>query len=297
MLIREKIETARLTDAESALARFILEKGSDIENLTAREIAFQAGTVPSLLSRFSKKLGYEGWNSFKKEWIKESDYLLKSGREIDANLPFHPEDALKEVSVKLSLLLEQSIKDTQNLLDFQNLQRAVEILDNAHHIYCLGVANNVYLLESFASRLRKIGKNAILCPVKGEFQFSLSTARENDCILAISYSGNTPVVLEALQSNPLKGKMPVVLLTSLGSNSIRPYADVVLEISTREKLYSKIASFNTEASISYLLNLLYSCLFQQNPSKNYDYRVSLARSIEIRRKSDVKILSEEIDED
>ena len=293
MLIRDKIETIHLTDAEQAVARLILSKGAAIESMTARDIASEAGTVPSLISRFSRKLGYDGWNTFRREWVKESSYLMKTNQKIDANLPFAPVDGINEVSSKLSSLMEQSIQETHSLLDFGNLQKAADFLCRSSCIYCLGVSSNAWLLESFASKMRKIGKPVQTVTTQGEFQFSLSTLRPGDCILAVSYSGSTPVILDALETIPGYLSVPVILLTSMGANPLRAYADAVLEISTREKLYSKVGPFTTETSVSYLLSLLYSCVFQNNPSRNYEFKVTLSRSIETRRKSDVTIISED----
>ena len=45
----------------------------------------------------------------------------------------------------------------------------------------------------------------------------------------------------------LKGRsVPIIAITSLGDNELKKYADVVLHISTREKLYSKIAGYSNE---------------------------------------------------
>ncbi|MCF0260461.1 MAG: MurR/RpiR family transcriptional regulator [Erysipelotrichaceae bacterium] len=154
MLIREKIETIYLTDAKQAVADLILAAGPDIESMTARDIAAHVGTVPSLISRFSIKLGYNGWNAFRKEWVKESRYLLKTNQKIDANLPFAPKNGMKEVSARLSALMEQAIQETHSLLDFGNLQRAADLLCRSSRIYCLGVSDNAWLLESFASKMR-----------------------------------------------------------------------------------------------------------------------------------------------
>ena len=45
-------------------------------------------------------------------------------------------------------------------------------------------------------------------------------------------------------------------------------ADCVLPICTREKQYSKIATFTTDSSIAYVLDVLYSCLFALDYEKN-----------------------------
>ena len=58
--------------------------------------------------------------------------------------------------------------------------------------------------------------------------------------------------------------VPVVAITSEGSNYLREQVDTVLTMTTMEALYNKIATFSTEESLQYLLNVLYSCYFAKD---------------------------------
>ena len=54
----------------------------------------------------------------------------------------------------------------------------------------------------------------------------------------------------------------------------------MLRICTREKQYSKIATFTTDSSIAYLLDVLYSSVFVLDYEKNLQLRIDAARAIE-----------------
>ena len=77
------------------------------------------------------------------------------------------------------------------------------------------------------------------------------------------------------------------MITSIGDNTLSKNADCILRICTREKLYSKIATFSTDSAITYLLDVLYSCIFA------LDYDRNLNLKIETGRFSTVDILKEE----
>ena len=81
-------------------------------------------------------------------------------------------------------------------------------------------------------------------------------------------------------------------MTSIGENSLSKQADLVLRLSTRERLYSKIATFANDMSITYLLDLLYSGIFAQNYLANSMLRETASRHVEITRPSDSHILME-----
>ena len=70
-------------------------------------------------------------------------------------------------------------------------------------------------------------------------------------------------------------------------------ADCVLRICTRERQYSKIATFTTDSSIAYLLDVLYSCLFVLDYEKNLQMKIDAGRVIELGRESTVEIIREQ----
>ena len=69
---------------------------------------------------------------------------------------------------------------------------------------------------------------------------------------------------------------------------MRSKATRVLTMSSREKLYSKIATFATEESISLLLNALYGCYFALDYDRNFAFKVNASRTIEQQRISTVR---------
>lgn len=114
---------------------------------------------------------------------------------------------------------------------------------------------------------------------------------KNECAICISYSGETPTLLKTvgfLKEN----KVPIISITSLGDNSLSNLSDVTLNITTREKEYTKIAGFSSLESISIVLNILYSCVFASNYNKNFNYKLSIAKNVENNRLIDNKIILE-----
>ena len=80
----------------------------------------------------------------------------------------------------------------------------------------------------------------------------------------------------------LKGNnIPVIAITNIGDNTTARLADCVLKICTREKLYSKIATFSTDSAIVYLLDVLYSCIFALDYDANLQLRISTSKMIEV----------------
>ena len=74
MLIH-RIEKTHFSPSETVIIDYILKKGLEIKNMTISQIAQHTYTSAPLLVRIAKKLGYDGWNEFKEDYLKELEYL------------------------------------------------------------------------------------------------------------------------------------------------------------------------------------------------------------------------------
>ena len=131
------------------------------------------------------------------------------------------------------------------------------MLDQADFISVFGVSNNGLIIQEFKHNMRRIGKMVEIVNQQGELVYAAGSLPPNFCAVIVSYSGETPVyhnILDVLKEN----QVPVLGITSIGDNTVSKGSDIVLRLCTREKLYSKIGTFCTDASIEYLLHVLYA---------------------------------------
>lgn len=292
MLVREKLETENLSGNEAAIAAYMLKYGMQIADMTTKQLAKETYTSPATLVRLAHKLGYDGWNELKSAFLQEQSYLDSHFFEIDPNYPFEKTDSRIQIAGKIASLEEETIRDTQNLLTDKDLYEAVKILAKARNIYIITVANNIPEAELFAINLSRIGRPALVCTMQGEPQYFSRLATKEDCALVISYSGETEIPLKCTHYF-YEQHIPLIAMTNIGENSVAELADVVLKISTREKLYSKIGGFTTAISIQYLLDVLYACLFNRDYEKNMQFKLNNSLNIETGRFSTTEILAED----
>jgi len=108
-----------------------------------------------------------------------------------------------------------------------------------------------------------------------------SNSSPANCAILISYSGESKEVLKIAEI--LKSKnTQMIVLTSIGENSLTAFADCIFSISTREKLYSKISTYSSNNSIHLILDILYSCVFKMNYDYNLKYKANISKSIDER---------------
>lgn len=281
MLLQEKIEHTDFSPSERIVIDFIMEKQEFIENYTTTAIAKETYTSPSILIRIAKKLGFSGYNAFKKAFLEEVLYLKHNFHDLDANLPFSSRHSIMDIAAIITNLKQESLRDTLSLIDPGQLQKAVRLLKNAQAIKVFAISNINYLAEEFVFKLRHIGIKAETYLTSTTLFQEAKMSQPNECAICISYSGETPE-LNYTAKLLNKNRVPIIAITSVGENSLTRLASVVLQTTTREKSYSKIGAFTSLESISALLDILYSCLFQADYKNNYNYKIQLSKATEFR---------------
>lgn len=282
MLLQEKMKTTDFSPSERIVADFILEKQELIQDYTTTMIAGETYTSPSVLVRIAKKLGFNGFNELKKAFLEEVQYLKHNFQNLDANQPFTSRDSIMNIAAIITRLKQESLNDTLSLLHHDTLQKAVLLLQKSSAIKVFALSNLTFQAEEFVHKLRHIGLRAETYSTSNTLLQEAKMSTATDCAVCISYSGETPeliYVAKLLRQN----RVPLIVISSVGENSLTRLGNVVLQVATREKSYSKIGAFTSLESISLLLDILYSCLFRTDYDKHYAYKVNLSKATEFRQ--------------
>lgn len=269
---------------KSTIATFLLDYLDQLENLSMEDIARETYTSKASLVRFAQSLGYKGWRDFYPALLKERFYQDSHYSEVDHNLPFSPDDSLATVIQKLATIEKESIQDTADRLDSQELAKACQLIEQAQRIVIFGLSPNNYLASIFRRKMIAIGKNVEVAQ-SGEFGITANSLSDKDLAIIISYSGNTPES-ESLRFLPRLKETGTALigLTSETGHYVRSQIPLVFTICTRENHFKKIGNFSTEESILFLLNSLYSAYFSKNYWSHYSYKLHTLEELEKDRK-------------
>ncbi|MCT6889539.1 MAG: MurR/RpiR family transcriptional regulator [Lactobacillus sp.] len=286
MLLIKKIEQEAITEKGSRreIANFLLQYDYRLATKTVDEIATQTFTSKASVVRFAKRLGFKGWREFCQEFSKEQQYLKVHKDDINANYPFKKEDTVPTILDNLMDLEIQALEITAHLFKQKNLVKAAEIIANSKLTTLYAESPNNYLAELFKRKLLSIGKQSVVFR-DDELGMETGTLTQNDCAIIISYSGNEKSRAVRHINLLLSNKIPVIGITSNTDNFLREKANIGLLIASEENLYTKIAAFQTETSIEFILNVLFALVFRRDFDRNQYYHLDSARYLELNRKN------------
>ena len=228
---------------------------------------------PATIVRLCKKIGLDGYNEFKIKYSAELQYDYNHSRHIDVNFPFTKDESLHSICHNVATLSQESIYDTMQLIDFETLEKIIDLLEKYQDIDIYGSGNSLLAAMLFEHKMMRIQRTVNIKHLNGEQAFMSYNSNPNRLALIISYSGETQE-LDKIAEILKEKKTTTVVITSIGDNNISRYADYVLHTGSREKIFKKIAPFASFTSIDYILHIIFAGLFQRNYHENVLNKIS-----------------------
>lgn len=268
MNLLDQLTKLKFTYNEQLIIDFILEHTERVLHMSIYELAKSTSSSTSTIVRLCKKTSVSGFKEFKIKLSRDLELYYQSVHNIDVNLPFHSNDSNLLIAKKIAQLTQETITSTQSQLSNDVLNRSVDYLLKAQNIVAIGVSNSFIRLVDFQTKLLRINLYVRLTQLQPE-QFYLATnATEKDVALIVSYSGNTAeIVTEAKIFK--QNKTPIIAITSNPDSLLASYATELLLIPNNENAAFKVSTFSSQLAIEYVLNVLYSCIFNRNFEENY----------------------------
>jgi DNA-binding MurR/RpiR family transcriptional regulator len=217
--IRSKLPV--LGDEERLLAEYILLNYDVVPRLSLVQLAEKAQVHPSAVVRFCDDVGCEGFHA-----------LHTALAEIDsvaASVFFEQVDAFDLNHIAQSVFddIKQMLDETLASLDMDDMQRAVDAILAANDIVVLGMGTSGSTAQEFVYRLQWIGVRCKQHVDPHRQLMTVSLVGEKDLVIAVSHSGRTANVVDALELARQRGAK-TMCITDFPHSPLTEYADICL---------------------------------------------------------------------
>lgn len=292
MLITEKLnEQDHMTETERTIAQFFLKNTEHLTEMSARFIASEIYTAPSTIVRFCQRIGFKGFNEFKKAYLEETSYLNAHFKNIDPNSPFDEKDRYVTIASKLSVLYQETAVDTLALMNHDILQKVTRMLTSCENIFVCSAGDAIEVGRMFKNRMIKIGKRVVVEERTDNLFYEACYADKSDCFILLSYSGETDRLLKVAKKLSERN-IPSIAVTSYGNNSLSEIIPCAVYTSTREKLIDNLGNFSAMLSFAYIMDTFYACVFNENYALNQANKLKSSLENEQYRKSTNPIIAD-----
>lgn len=211
----------QLTASEQRIADFVLTQYEQVQFMSISQLADECGTADATVSRFCRRLNLKGFNAFKIELAKYAAHHSA------ITVEHHPLDTQIGRTQEVAKLAKAAITQTIELLDAEEVARAVVVLEKAAHVMTIGAGGSM-IMASECAHLFSTVTSKFYAVSDSHMQMSAAATMSNqDAIMLFSYSGATTNGLDVLELAKSRG-IPTVLVTRFHKSPAAKLADVVL---------------------------------------------------------------------
>ncbi|KAF1301850.1 MurR/RpiR family transcriptional regulator [Enterococcus sp. JM9B] len=248
-----------LSKSEQKVAQYILSNSDEVVNLSINELALLSEVGESTIVRFTRKIGFAGFQDFKKELIRFESIQTKVDDQLD--------DTPKEITYSHIL---KSLTETKGFIDTEDIDKAAQLLYCAKKIYIFAVGTSGITAQHISNRLKRLGMTVEYVQDSHLQSIDAALTKKEDIALAISTSGNTKDVLQCVQLSK-QNETTIISITNYLKSAISQVADISLVASSKE-FSSDSGSFSATISQLYLIDILTKYIIEQDTSYFHEMR-------------------------
>ena len=212
-----------LTPAEKRVAEFVLKAPHEITRMSLQRLAKRCGCGEATVVRLCRTIGVSGYAEFKRLLsgqllnppAKDETGEITSGRSMGE---------VVESVFKLNIL---NLKKTLEVAAIEEYDRACDAIAGAGKVCFFAIGDAMFPCSYASLRLKRIGFD---CFADSDADVQIVNAcnmKKGDAAIAISHSGRTKQVVEAMRIAKERGAA-TISITKAGKSELTKYSDIVL---------------------------------------------------------------------
>jgi len=246
-----------MTKSEKLVADTILEDPTMVIHSSVAELAWQSDVSEPTVIRACRRLGLSGYQDLKVTLTRE---LVDPIQFVDKNVS--SDDDIKTVSVKTFQSTINTLQSTLDTLDFDDMQKALDIISAAPHIAVIGFGNSEAMAIDLQHKLMRVGKNATAYPDPYMAAIAITGLNEGDVLFCISHSGSSKDGVKLAMQAKEKG-IGIVSICSTGVSPLSKLSTVTLHTSSPENSF-RVTGLNSRIAVLSIIDCLHAMLALKN---------------------------------
>lgn len=202
------------------VAQYVLDNHNSVVFDTVATISERAGVPPSTLIRFANAFGFSGFNEMKqifRENLMEETASYTERLQLFRQL--EPSQDQQESAVDILNIFaqanHQALQQLANQTSVEQLQTAVEILNQANNIFIVGLKRSFSIACYLDYALHHLDcRSFVINGLGGMFDEQLSQVKPGDAVVAISFSPYAKETLEIMNTTSQRGIRQIAITDS-----------------------------------------------------------------------------------
>lgn len=255
--IRQRL--VELSGNNRVIAERIINYPEEVLQAKVSEFAERCHCDSAQVVRLCQKFGYDGFTSLKNRIAVE---LLDPKRTLHRQIA-EPATSFEQLKRNFSLNFTRTINDTLANLDEETVGQAVGLIRRARHIAVCGFGSSALAARDLRIKLVRIGYYAMFLDDAENIRSLVATLSKEDLLILISFSGDTPYILDNVRVAEKNG-VPVLALTNYLHSPLAESASCVLP-TTADEQRLRLGAMDSTVAQFLVIDLLSSFMAEESP--------------------------------
>jgi DNA-binding MurR/RpiR family transcriptional regulator len=258
-----------LNPALKRIADYILKNTSTVKTMTIKDLALECKVAESTVTRFVREMGYSSYQELKITLAETTSMSETQSMTGDENYVYEDilrSDTTEVILDKILFRNIQTLNETVKRIDLAKLEKAANMISKSNVIAFACIGSSSVAAEEAIMRFTRAGKKCLLFRDASIQSMISSIIKEPDVMIAISNSGRTDSVVQALNLAKANGASTIAI-TSFEDSPLAKNADICLFTSTKtEPLGSGLywESTTSKSAQILIIDALYACFAARN---------------------------------
>ena len=260
---------ADMGKAERRVADWLFSHPGEVLPYAIRELATACETSEATIVRFSRRLGFNGYQDLKLSLASEAEkkiiapYITK-------------DDTCFDVFEKICNDAYLSLERTKKTLSAEGMARAADAIATANKVVLIGLGSSASVASDASDKLLRACCNSASYGDTHMQTIAVSRLSPGDVLIGISHSGSSKDIVDALRLCKICGAT-TVCITNHGSSPIVDASDVALFTKSDETKHSILAMSSRIAQLAILDSIYtYIVLNADKASRQAIYNTEIA---------------------
>lgn len=254
----------KASSAEKKIIQYIIDNPLAISGLSIEQLSDKTETSYATVSRFCKKMGFDGFKDMKMNLMEElqQDYSSYSNEYIEHNKTF------MQIKQEINDLYMKILRDCQSNITAETFDKAAMAIVEAPEIYVVGQGTSSVSAKYAYLKLLQLGLTCANDDDVTIMKTKVTHLKQQSVLIAVSSSGRTKPVIDVSSLAQQSGAV-VISITDFSTSPLSNIADIKLSTTFRDYTQHIKEDFPLILGQMELIDVLQSmCASKMNNVKN-----------------------------
>ncbi|MCC0636182.1 MULTISPECIES: MurR/RpiR family transcriptional regulator [unclassified Clostridioides] len=278
MSILEQLESPafKVTKSDKLLIAYIKENIEDVFYKPISQIAKESNIGEATITRFVKKMKFNGLQDFKVTLAQE---ISSSNKKNIINKNIQNDEPALDTAKKLLNSNITTLENTVEIINSVDVHDCARLIINAKKVYFIGIGYSGIIAQDSNYKFMRIGLNCVSFDSSHTMIMMSSIMEEGDLIVAISHSGETEEIIKTVKlarANNAK----IISITENKNSELKDISDVHLSYVSGETVL-ETGSISSKLAQFFIIDLVYTQVVKELSNEAIERKIKTTNAIKL----------------